>query len=89
MQFSEHAGDWQEILRSYKTDIIVLSKYNYMPADVFMLTDWKIVYQDIASVVLLPKDKIKPFYIYPDYKNPIYSKEDFSKSTYLSEIIIP
>ncbi|MCX5848572.1 MAG: hypothetical protein NTW65_03895 [Deltaproteobacteria bacterium] len=79
MQFSERTGDWQKILRDYHTDVIVLSKRYYSPSDVLNLKDWKLVYQDISSVVLLPNNKIKSFYIYPDYKNPIYSKEDFSK----------
>jgi len=78
MQFSEHKGDWQAILKKYKTDILILPKSKYSPADVLTLKDWQIVYQDISSVLLLPKDRVKPFYIYPDYKNPIYSKEDLS-----------
>lgn len=79
MQFSENKGDWQAILKEYKADVLVLSKGNYSPADVLNFTDWKLVYQDMSSVLLLPKDKIKPFYIYPDYNNTIYSKEDLSK----------
>lgn len=80
MQFSEHKGDWQKILKDYKTDALILPKNKYSPSDVLNLADWKPVYQDISSVLLLPKDKIKSFYIYPDYKNPIYTKEDFSNN---------
>ncbi|PKN53238.1 MAG: hypothetical protein CVU55_03240 [Deltaproteobacteria bacterium HGW-Deltaproteobacteria-13] len=83
MQFSEHQGDWRAILRDYHADVLVLSKRSYSPADVSNLTDWKLVYQDMSSVVLLPKDKIKSLYIYPDYKNPTYFKEDFSKKVKL------
>jgi hypothetical protein len=83
IQFSEKKGDWQGFLRNYHTDILVLSKTNYSPSDILSLKDWKLVYQDTLSVVLLPRGKIKPFYIYPDDKNPIYSKEDFSKNVYL------
>jgi len=79
MQFCGNKGDRQAILRKYKTDILVLSKWKYSPADVLNFTGWKLVYQDMCSVLLLPKDKVKSFYIYPDYNNPIYSKENLSK----------
>jgi len=79
MQFSLRKGDWQEILRNYHADVLVLPKSNYSPADVSTLMDWKLVYQDAASVVLLPKNKLRPFYIYPDYRNPLYLKEDLSR----------
>jgi hypothetical protein len=79
MQFSEHKGDWQSALRNYHADVLVLPKREYSPADISNLTDWKLVYKDRTSVVLLPKDSIKLFYFYPDYNNPIYSREDFSK----------
>ena len=84
MQLCGNKGDQQAILRKYKTDILVLSKWKYSPADLINFTDWKLVYQDMCSVLLLPKDKIKSFYIYPDYNNPIYSKEDLSKIVYLN-----
>jgi hypothetical protein len=79
MQFSEHKENWQKILRDYHADVLVLSKGKYSPADLLNLPDWKLVYQDMSSAVLLPKDRIKPVFIYIDYKNPLYSKEDFSK----------
>lgn len=79
MQFSENRGDPSAIFRTYKANVLVLSKKNYSPADVLIFKDWRLVYQDMSSVVLLPKDKIKPFYIYPDYENPTYAKEDYSK----------
>lgn len=84
MQLSQHEGDWQEILKDYHTDILVLSKRKYTPSDISTLTDWKLVYQDMSSVVLLPKEKFKPDYVYPDYKNPIYWTEDFSKKVDLN-----
>jgi hypothetical protein len=82
MQFSENKGDVQEIIKKYKTDVLILSKRKYSPADVLNFTDWKPVYEDLSSVLLLPKDKIKDFYMYPDYKNPIYYKEDLSRIIY-------
>jgi hypothetical protein len=82
MQFSENKGNGQDIIRKYKTDILILSKRKYAPSDLLDFTDWKPVYEDFSSVLLLPKDKIKLFYIYPDYKNPIYYKEDLSRIVY-------
>jgi hypothetical protein len=84
MRLSQHEEDWQEILKDYHTDILVVSKRKYTPSDISTLTDWKLVYQDMSSVVLLPKDKFKLVYIYPDYKNPIYWTEDFSKKVDLN-----
>ena len=82
MQFSENKGDVQEIIKKYKTDVLILSKRKYSPADVLNFTDWKPVYEDLSSVLLLPKDKIKDFYMYPDYNNPIYYKDDLSRIIY-------
>jgi len=83
IRFSQKNGDWQEILRNYPADILILSKATYSPSDVEGLKDWKLVYQDAVSAVVLPKDKVKSFYIYPDYTNPIYTKEDFSRNILL------
>lgn len=82
MKFSERIGEWQEVLRKYHTDIIVLSKRHYSPADVLALTEWKIVYGDISSVVLLPKTTMQTFYIFPNYNYSADSKEDYSKKMY-------
>jgi hypothetical protein len=82
--FSEHKADWQAVLRDYHTDIIVLSKRKYSPSDIITLTDWKLVYQDTSSVLLLQKDKVKPVYVYPGNINLIYRTEDFSKKVNLN-----
>lgn len=79
MQFSEHKGDWQAALRNYHADVVIIPKSIYSPDDIETLKDWGIAYQDRISVLLLPKDKLNPFFILPDYRNPMYSKEDFSK----------
>jgi len=78
MQFCGNKGDRQAILRKYKTDILVLSKWKYSPADVLILPVGNLSIKTCACL-LLPKDKIKSFYIYPDYNNPIYSKKNLSK----------
>lgn len=79
MQFSEHEKNWQEVLKEYHSDILVLPKFVYSRSDALSLTDWEIVYLDEVSALLLPKRKIKHSYIYPNYKDPIYWKEDLSK----------
>ncbi|MBN2435630.1 MAG: hypothetical protein JXK07_10235 [Spirochaetes bacterium] len=80
MQFASNKKDCQAILKKYKADVLVLPKDKYSPADVLNFTDWKFVYEDMCTALLLPRDKIKSFYIYPDYRNPIYSREDLAKT---------
>lgn len=80
IRFSEREGDWQEIFRQHRTDIIVLPKKLYTPEDVLRLPGWMIAYEDMSSAVLLPKDNVKSFYLYPDYHNPVYWREDLSRA---------
>jgi len=61
-----------------------LPKNLYTPIDMQMLPGWDLAYQDFISVVLVPKDKIKLFNIVPDYKNPAYLKEDYSRQIRLN-----
>lgn len=82
IQFSEKKGDWQAILRNYRADVLVLSKANYSQEDILRFKDWSLVYDDTVSAVLLPRNKIKSFYIYPDYTNPVYLREDYAKKIY-------
>jgi hypothetical protein len=80
INFSEHNdNNWREFLNYFHTDIIVAPKLKYTPQDIHSLENWKIVYEDQISVVLLPKDKIKDYYVYPSFKNKIYWREDLSK----------
>lgn len=84
MQFSEHEKNWQEVLKEYHSDILVLPKRIYSRSDVLSLTDWKFVYMDEVSILLLPKNKLKPAYVHPNYNNPLYWKEDLSKEVPLN-----
>jgi hypothetical protein len=84
MKLSEHEKDWQTPLRDFHTDVLVLPKSTYTLSDILRLTKWKAVYDDMVSVVLLPKDKIKDIYVYPNYNNPIYYKEDISRKINLN-----
>lgn len=79
MQLSEHTINWREILIKYPPDILVLPKNRYTPADLAALSDWQIVYTDIVSVVLLPKDRVSALYSYPDSATLFNWKEDLSK----------
>jgi hypothetical protein len=82
--FSEKKGKWYEVINKYHTDIVILPKNLYTPIDMQMLPGWDLAYQDFISVVLVPKDKIKLFNIVPDYKNPAYLKEDYSRQIRLN-----
>lgn len=82
--FSENKGNGHEILKKYKADVLVLSKNKYSPEDVLLFTDWKLVYQDVSSILLLPSERIKPLYVYPDYHHPAYLKENLSKKANLN-----
>lgn len=79
VQFSEHLNDPLRPIRNYHTDILVLSKQKYTISDISIFAGWKPVYEDMVSVLFLPKDKIKSAYIYPNYRNPLYWKEDLSR----------
>lgn len=79
MRFSVRQGDWSEVIRRYHTDIVVLPKSSYTQADLPLFPEWKPVYQDFVSVVLLPRDRPARSYVRPDFKDPAYSREDLSK----------
>lgn len=79
MRFSEKQARWWEVLRRYPTDVVVLSKHAYQQTDLSLLPDWKFVYQDAVSVVLLPKDKTTGRYVIPDYRDAEYSREDLAR----------
>ena len=78
--YSEHLNEsWPRFLDIFHTDIIVAPKNVYRKEDFNRLTDWQIVYTDMVSMVLLPKNKIKDTYIYPNFNNTVYWYEDLSK----------
>jgi hypothetical protein len=79
IQLSFKNGTWDEVVRKYSTDILVLPKQLFQPSDLQKLQGWDLAYMDFVSVVLLPKDKIRADLIKPDYTNPIYLTENFAK----------
>jgi hypothetical protein len=79
MQFSQKQEGWWKVPGRFHTDVLVLPKNAYTQTDLALLPDWKPVYQDFVSVVLLPRDRPTGTFAYPDYRNPAYSKEDVSR----------
>jgi hypothetical protein len=79
MRFAVRQDGWREVLRRFPTDIVVLPKTYYTKADLSLLPDWKPVYQDHVSVVLLPRNQSAGPYARPDYTNPAYAREDLAK----------
>jgi hypothetical protein len=77
--FSMKQGAWPRVLHKYPPDVIIVPKWLYQPVDLQNIPDWDLAYQDFVSVVLLPKDKIRSDFINPDYKNPAYLKENYSR----------
>jgi hypothetical protein len=79
IQFSLKKDNWDAVVRKYNTDILVIPKQLFQPADLQKLQGWDFAYMDFVSVVLLPKDKLRTGFIKPDYKNPMYLTENFAK----------
>lgn len=79
MRFSERQERWWEVLARYHADVLVLPKSLYTQADLALLPDWKPVYQDFVSVVLLPKASHIERVARPNYKDPAYGREDLAK----------
>lgn len=79
MRFSVRQGDWWEALTRFHTDLIVLPKSEYRPSDLALLPDWRPVYEDFLSIVLVPKSMVRRAYTRPDFKSPAYSRADLAK----------
>lgn len=80
MRFSERHDLWWEVLTRFHTDVVVLPKFNYTREDLSHIPDWKPVYQDFVSVVLVPRGSSPRSYLRPDYRDPAYSKEDLARA---------
>ena len=79
IRFAVRKDSWWEALTRFPTDIVVLPKYFYSRMDLAQLPDWRPVYEDFVSVVLLPRDKLAGAYLRPDFRDPAYSREDLAK----------
>lgn len=85
LNFSEHVNNnWARFLNISHTDIIIAPKKAYLRSDLDNLANWQIVYEDGVSYLLLPKNKVKKSYIYPNAFNTVYWKEDFKKQVDLN-----
>jgi hypothetical protein len=79
MRFSQKGERWWEVLREFPTDVVVLPKQIYRQADLAFLPEWKFVYQDEVSVVLLPRNRLAGPFVSPDFKDAAYAREDWTK----------
>jgi hypothetical protein len=79
VRFSEKQEGWREVLKRFPTDVVVLPKANYRLQDLSLLPDWRPVYQDFVSVVLLPRDGHAGPFTSPDYTDGVYGRENLSK----------
>jgi hypothetical protein len=79
IRFAVRHGDWREALGRFPPDIVVLPKTFYTQADLALLPEWRPVYQDFVSVVMLPRDRIAGPYTRPDFRDPAYGREDLAK----------
>jgi hypothetical protein len=79
IRFAARSDPWWEALSRFHTDIVVLPKAFYSRSDLLLLPDWKPVYEDFVSVVLLPRGRIAGSYVRPDFRNAGYSTENLSK----------
>jgi hypothetical protein len=83
IRFAVRKDPWWEALTRYPTDIVVLPKAFYSRMDLRQLPDWRPVYEDFVSVVLLPRDKLAESYVRPDFRDAAYSREDLAKAIVL------
>lgn len=84
MQFSKRKGNWRDMIKNYPTEILVLPKNTYSKADMLSLTDWKPVYEDKISVLLLPKSAKIFMYFYPENNSLSSWEENLSKEIRLN-----
>jgi len=84
MQFSKRKENWQEIIKNYSTDILVLPKNTYSKEDMLSLTDWIPVYEDRISVLLLPKSAKKFIYFHPSNDSLLFWEENLSRGIRLN-----
>jgi hypothetical protein len=79
IRFAVRKDPWWEALTRFRTDIVVLPKAFYSRKDLAKIPDWRPVYEDFVSVVLLPRDRLAESYVRPDFRDTAYSREDLSK----------
>ncbi len=70
--------DWQDFMRNYKTDLILIDKSYPVFEELLNLDDWKIVHQDEISAVFIPVKKGRERWIMP--KDHLAQENDIFKS---------
>lgn len=74
--FYEKRQDWYEVLRKYHIDVILLEKKYWQLEDMTRLPEWRPVFEDELSVVLIPAQKVRQYVFIPSKD---YTIQDFSK----------
>lgn len=68
-RFTIGGENWREALIKYHTDVIILPKRIYPPTIMREFLQWRPVYEDLISVVLVPAATTRSDYIIPDFRN--------------------
>jgi hypothetical protein len=77
-RFTARGERWHEALTRYHTDVVILPKLVYPPATMRELLQWRPVYEDLISVVLVPATTARADYVIPDFR--IDAVGDLAKS---------
>lgn len=67
-RFTARGERWHEALTRYHTDVVILPKLIYPPATMRELLQWRPVYEDLISVVLVPATTARADYVIPDFR---------------------
>jgi hypothetical protein len=76
---SSPAKNWMEFISTYHTDIIILPKIPINELKIKELKDWKVVYEDYLTYVLLSKKMQDKLYVLPNSSNQVYWHENLGK----------
>ena len=68
-RFTTGSQGWQEALRRPRADVVILPKRIYSPATMRELLEWRPVYEDLISVVLVPIAAARNDYVIPDFSD--------------------
>ncbi len=58
--------DWEDFMKKYKADLVLIDKSYPVFGELLKLDDWKIVYQDRISAVFIPVEKTRERWIKPE-----------------------
>lgn len=70
--------NWDEVIKKYKTDIIILEKSYPAYKKMFQNKRWSLIFDDKYFGVFIPSDKVKKTYKYPSASDDYYDKTKFN-----------